>query len=185
MQMLVQYMLLTIYSLEWTPKKRWHTSRNKGRIFIANSVLLSFTPSSSNVWGNVVSTSPTVCANILYRGSRMNSTKLRGASTTEGFRENVLLQNICRRKVNKYTIIIIVYGLGAPIFGTGIRGNYVCAYCLLLVILCTSLYRSTDHPKVFLQNAERKIVLKETKICKYARQSENTTVEWSGCIFES
>lgn len=78
-------------SLEWTPKKRWHTSLNKGLMFRANSVFVRATPSSSNVCGKVVSTSPTVWEKILYRGSKINSTKLLGASTKGDFRENVLL----------------------------------------------------------------------------------------------
>ena len=49
-------------------------------------------PSSSNTCGSVVSTSPTVWAQSLYNGSKMNSTKLRWVSGPRALRVNVRLR---------------------------------------------------------------------------------------------
>lgn len=57
--------------------------------FISSFVTRMF--SSASVSASVVSTSPTTCANSLYSGSKINSTKLRCAELCGGFFVNFRL----------------------------------------------------------------------------------------------
>ena len=59
-----------------SPKNRWKTNLNRGRTFIFDSSFVNLMPSSSQSIGSEISTSPTIWANILYMGSKMNSMKL-------------------------------------------------------------------------------------------------------------